>query len=106
MYDSRHTSSGLDIKAGLGTGFPGGLSGGSPSTSSSNLLYTSANANTYVLMSSGYSRTIGFITVKIGYLFSSTNIYYVGYYSYSGYGSSGQGGIPSSSQMIIGDLVT
>ncbi len=110
MYDSRHTSSGLDIKAGLGTGFPGGgaFSGGSfvPDTSSSNLLYTSANANTYVLMSTGYSRTIGFITVKIGYNFSSTNIYYVGYYHYSGYGSSGQGGIASSSQMIIGDLVT
>ena len=24
MYDSRHTSTGLDIKAGAGTGFPGG----------------------------------------------------------------------------------
>ena len=110
MYDSRHTSSGLDIKAGAGTGFPGGgaFSGGSfvPDTSSSNLVYASANANTYALMSTGYSRVMGFITVKIGYNFSSTNIHYVGYYHYSGYGSSGQGGLPSSSQMIIGDLVT
>ena len=110
MYDSRHTSSGLDIKAGAGTGFTGGgaFSGSTfvPDTSNSNLLYASANANTYVLMSTGYSRVMGFITVKIGYSFSSTNIYYAGYYHYSGFGSTGQGGLPSSSQMIIGDLVT
>ena len=112
MYDSRHASTGLDIKAGAGTGFPGGgsFSGGSfvVNESSSNLIYTAYNSNTYVLMSSSYSRQMGFITVRYHhYRFKpgTTNIYYVGYYHWSGFGQSGQGGIPSSSQIIVGDLV-
>jgi len=115
MYDSRHTNAGLDIKAGLGAGLPGG--GSMPSgingdfqvdESSSNLIYTAYNSNTYVLISSSYSRQMGFITVRYHhYRFKpgTTNIYYVGYYHWSGFGNNGFGGIPSSSQIIVGDLV-
>lgn len=115
MYDSRHTSAGLDIKAGLGAGLPGGGTmpsgiGGSfqVDESSSNLIYTAYNSNTYVLMSSSYSREMGFITVRYHhYRFKpgTTNIYYVGYYHWSGFGNSGFDGIESSSQIIVGDLV-
>ena len=111
MYDSRHTASTVDIKASKGIkSLPGGISGynGTPTESTENQIYTSYNSNTYALMNGQASILQGYMKIKLGYHFkaSTTIIYYVGYYQWSGFGNQGSGPVANFGTILVGDLVT
>ncbi len=102
-YDSRHTGNGFNIKAvkGFDT-LDGGLS---TNTSSGNLIYSGASSSTYALVNGCFNHDYGAVEAKIGYHFSGSNIYFVGWWSFT------WGGVPQTGELInfddriVGDLL-
>ena len=102
-YDSRHAARGFAIKAvkGFDT-LDGGLSN---NTSSGNLIYSSASSSTYALVNGCFNHDYGAVEAKIGYHFSGSNIYFVGWWSFQ------WDGVPQTAELInfddriVGDLL-
>lgn len=102
-YDSRHTASGFNIKAVKGFDT---LDGGSATnTLSGNLIYNAASSATYALVNGCFNHDYGTVDAKVGYHFSGSSIYFVGFWNFSWGGASQTGDLINFDERIVGDLI-
>ncbi len=110
IYDSRKSTSGLNIKATIGYRSMNGTDTANSIAAdhSSNLMYGSAASTTYVLMNGTSFYTIGPMDIYEGIYFkgSTTNIYWSGHWYFSWGNEVSRGPMKNSGEIIIGDIIS